>query len=251
MMCAPKGLAKGCRFWDINDPFNCQHCEFGLFFNERTRTCDKCSDLLNNCERCSHDGFTCDICEEGYDLNTQGRCWMSGCQKFKMEGNVRTDICEMCKPGMFLHVQTGTCKKDCGYGWVEDPKNHVCRRECSLHEYYDPTDPENCLRCEDAIENCDACSESNGVGSQLMCHNCGPILTPSRDGLQCEHANCRKVKDNDPMNCEVCDTGYYKAYDTTKCWKDCPSEYWSHEVDAFTNFRLCGPQCDTKEYLSH
>lgn len=79
----------------------------------------------------------------------------------------------------------------CAPGWVEDEKHHICRRHCLEHEYYDPTDPESCLRCEDAIDYCQSCSETNGVGSQLKCHDCGPILMPDDKGLYCEHKNCR------------------------------------------------------------
>ena len=65
--------------------------------------------------------------------------------------------------------------------------------------------------------------------------------TVEKDG--CEHSWCIDVDSEDELLCHECENNYYMAWDTTRCWKECPNDYVVYERDDFTD-RMCGEICE-------
>jgi hypothetical protein len=62
------------------------------------------------------------------------------------------------------------------------------------------------------------------------------------------HVFCDTIfSENDPLNCDTCMTGTYKAWDTTRCWEECPDTYSVWDLDQYGR-ALCGPVCDDDQY---
>jgi len=69
----------------------------------------------------------------------------------------------------------------------------------------------------------------------------------------CALANCRTVNTADPTKCDVCQDGFYRAWDSTRCYarniqdvtKSCPSTYVT-----YSNPNVCGPICPSGQYAN-
>lgn len=244
--------------WDNNV---CDMCHGSRFFENGT--CNLCSKKFTNCNHCDAD--RCLECTENFILKDDGLCWEDHCAEYLED---RRDFCVACELDAdghqwLLDENTGMCVESCDDDkQLTDLQNNVCRKLCAVNEYYDFENPSKCIPCNSFVSEttnltyCNACWEVDGIirpkdETMLYCDDCGDILRPTSDQLSCEHKWCEEVDPRDELYCEECFSNYYRAIDTTRCWKTCPlDDYEVFEKDMFTE-RTCAVGCEDNEFLSY
>ncbi len=108
---------------------------------------------------------------------------------------------------------------------------------------------------------CDSCGPDDGVistDSTIVCDDCLTPLTLSDDATQCAHTNCQAVSTTDPLVCDTCAGGHFRAYDTSFCYPanediinlSCPEGYITYQgVAGPPPVDICGAICAADEWL--
>lgn len=154
-----------CLACSYNSPY-CSECPEGTYLS---LYCVSCLDHCKNCQ----DGNTCDVCEDGYELNYYGECLETVC-------NIRG--CSSCPNSL------DQCT-ECFIGYNQDENgnccNSVCKTcskdsaECSSCNNGGYLDSNICYGCSDNCKTCDA----------YNCKSCS-------DGYSLEYGECIKSEDS-------------------------------------------------------
>jgi len=254
-----------CKVHDLfldNYPDYCRECfDTHYYDGSDCLPCDEFrgTDSMEGCRTCTDESvdFECTSCLTGYSLKTNGtgvdKCVLTHCK----EGNFTSSgICTECLEG-FVWNQDGTCSTTCTeLGYEEDYPAKVCRFKCLSTQYQHPTSTANCLECSALLtpvaNRCTKCDYTDGVVGKypMVCEDCVNAMTPDATN-KCVVQNCKTINTADPTKCDVCNPGFLRAYDSTRCYpvnvltplESCPSKYISYP----TQF-ICGETCSDGYY---
>lgn len=126
-----------CLVSDLNDQTLCIECDDEHFFNETSKTCELCANAIPGCLECSHTGWFCEQCYDGWAYNwTTNGCFETFCKDPVNILDIYT-LCNECNTGYFLLVDTWECVATCptGYSTIpNDPNNFCWLNTCSATE---------------------------------------------------------------------------------------------------------------------
>ena len=201
-----KGKCDSCKegyFLNIGDKKcisteNCQYSSFGVcekcasnyYLDKKKGRCIEQKDNFLNCIQ-SVDGINCDICEDDYYFDDEGKCISNNyCLK---ESYIRK--CEKCNDGYFLTENGNSCTKErnCYYG---DKNMGICK-ECKTGYYIDYKDgkcksneEENDFKyCKIADGECMSCIYRTYLGKDNKC-------SLTKNCLESEKGICRQCLDD-------------------------------------------------------
>jgi len=159
--CSVKTCSKCETGYSIGADGKCVKCEGETpFFDETTRTCLSCTDLVPNCKECSSSS-ACKTCEDGFYLGDDNKCYAcsdahgAGCTKCtKTECTVCTS--DECCDGKKIIVKDG--KGKCGTCADFDDKCSECS-EVGCTECKAPSilSKGQCVACIDIFDLCGQC----------------------------------------------------------------------------------------------
>jgi proprotein convertase subtilisin/kexin type 5 len=264
-ICDPKDLKKcvECKnAWPMLDNKCVETCPDKTF--EEQRVCKKCTD---KCLKCSN-ALTCNTCEAGFSLQTNGKC-LSSCPKgsYSADGVCLPceDRCEVCdstrcmKCATTVFLQNGKCVASCAVGSFPS-KSKECLN-CSS----------NCNQCTAAI-TCKVCAPGFYLKNGMCVESCGSGFALNTTtgicvacGFGCDTCNamtpkvCIRCKNPLVVNLgqctDVCPRGSYRddnfvcqkcilncdiCADTTSCIT-CKVDFFLHPNGAScSKTRFCG-----------
>ena len=210
----------------------CIKCNNSYYFDKRESICKNKTDNLKF-EHCKQtiDGEACDICDDDYYLDEDGKCiYVNHC--LQANENFR---CIKCAPGYFPNKYNSSCvttkncvqgDKDigicilCEEGFYIDYKDGICKsnEELNKFQYCHIAEGNECLDCIGAYElgednkcsNTKHCVESyNGT-----CLACSDDYHLGLDNKCCNVENCIYSENN---NCYECEDGYYYNFINKTC----------------------------------
>ena len=210
----------------------CKKCINGYYLNKREEKCIKQEGIFKNCIQ-SIDNVTCDICEDKYFLDEEGKCGKSNyCEIFGNDG-----LCEKCISGYYPSSYDNSCttEKDCYYAYEEFGICHLCQD----NYYIDLKDGKCKSNQEDndykycySVENgCILCANEYELGEDLRCSS-------SKNCIESKNGLCIECQENYYLGldhictlvehclysrfyeCIQCEDNYYYDKNSKKCKKD-------------------------------
>ena len=227
----------------------CIKCNDYYYLDKREDKCLEQNGIFQHCKE-SFDGKTCNLCEEDYYFDAQGKCiWMNFCMEEGVMG-----VCKKCVDGYYLAKEDGSCTSDinCNIGFKDIG---ICKR-CIDNYYIDykdgkcksSTDDEDFIYCIEADGVCKECSYGKYLGPDNKCSN-SKNCAESEKGICYECLDgyylgldkyCTDVKYciySNNYQCIECDINYYYDKSANLC----------KEINAnFTNCKYTynGTVCD-------
>merc|ERR1712032_1689326 len=191
-------------------------CEDGLFYVEKTNTCQKCPKECKKCE----DSSNCTACKHGFDpvdgicktdcpvgkVLVEGKC--VACKDPKCKNCDENLECLKCEEGTVLTNKK--CPNECPSGTY--PKNGVCK-PCS----------NDCLEC-DSLLKCKKCKDSfllEENGNARCVEDCPNSQYEDENDGKCKKCNKGCDKCENGTECEKCAMPLVLRNDKT-CSKNCP-----------------------------
>ena len=190
---------------------NCTECSIDYFFNETSKSCEKCPEL---CDGCSMHG--CDNCIKGFygdfcDKNCPNKCLDTICEKESGE-------CKYCVKGYYNKNCSESCS-GCEEGCLMDNGeciNHICK-----DNYFDN------IFCKYH------CSPTCYKGCDLYTGNCTECLNNKKWGKNCEENCDEECKSNNNNYFSIAECCFVKS---------------NYEFNSF-NVVLDKKKNDNKEYV--
>ena len=168
----------------------CKKCNKGYYLDKKEEKCKKQENIFENCKE-TIDSIKCDICDEHYFLDEEGKCGKSNfCAKFDQNGT-----CEKCMQDYYPSSYDNSCttEKNCYYAYEEFGICHLCQ-----DNYYIDLKDGKCKSNQEnndykycySVENgCLVCSTGYELGEDLRCSS-------SKNCLESEYGKCIECKEN-------------------------------------------------------
>jgi len=173
----------------------CTKCNFGYYLDIKEGKCKEQNGIFQHCRE-SIDGKTCNICDEDYYFDENGKCIaINNCLR------ATNFICEECKYGYFLSIHKDSCTntKNC-YSGNKDLS--ICDK-CEDNYYIDYQDG----KCKSNIKDNEFkyCKEADNI-----CYKCIIGYELGKDNKCSNSKNCAE---SDNRNCIECIENYYLGLD--------------------------------------
>ena len=210
----------------------CKKCINGYYLDKLDDSCKEQKNIFENC-MLTINGITCDVCNENYFLDEEGKCGKSNfCGKFGDDG-----LCEKCVSGYYPSSYDNSCttEKNCYYAYEEFGLCHLCQD----NYYIDLKDGKCKSNQEDndykycySVENgCLVCATGYELGEDLRCSS-------SENCFKSKFGICQECKENYYLGldhicsevehciysqfneCIKCEDMYYYDKNAKKCLKD-------------------------------
>ena len=206
------------------NPLECEDngCKTGYI--EITKgICETCNKANEGCIECHYDNnypinykgikrkrrFVCDLCQDGYLLSNDGKCYdcydygLYGCIRCELDKNKYNEvICSQCYPGYFV-AEDGSCIA------CYDNKVRVKGNKCSFCNNTEYGGIEGCISCKSnnyTILGCEKCAK----GFILFEKNKTCLKISDNSELE-NYPNCQiLVSNNNKLECSVCANSYTK-----------------------------------------
>jgi len=234
----------------------CEKCNKGYYLDKKE---EKCKEQTENFENCLQtiDSKTCEICDENYFLDEEGKCGKSNfCVKFGKNG-----LCEKCIQNYYPSSYDNSCttEKNCYYAYEQFGICHLCQ-----DNYYIDLKDGKCKSnqenndykyCYSVLNGCIVCDAGYELGEDLRCSS-------SKNCLESEFGLCLECKENYFLGldnictnvehciysqfyeCIQCENNYYYDKNSKRCKKD--GNYKNCQI---TNDGVC-EKCRNDFYLN-
>ena len=194
----------------------CKKCIKDYYLDKKEEKCLKQKGIFENCMQ-TIDSKTCDICDDNYYLDEEGRCGKSNfCSKFGENG-----LCEKCVQGYYPCSYDNSCTidKNCYYAYEDFGFCHLC-----IDNYYIDLKDGKCKSNQEnndykycySVENgCILCATGYELGDDLRCSS-------TKNCAESEYGLCLQCKENyylglDHICTKVENCVYSQFYECIQC----------------------------------
>ena len=266
---------------------DCQKCNNGYYLYKKENKCIKQNESFTQCKE-TVDGKICDICDEGYYFDEDGKCiGIKNCLK-----GGKNNICKKCNEGYFLskNLQSCTQEKNCFYGYQNlgicskcienyyiDYKDGKCKsnQENNIFRYCDMADYDICKQCiyefylgqdnkcstsrycvESNEGKCLKCQDNYHLGNDNKCTNIEHCIFSNAYKDECLECEDNYYYDINNKKCNIAENIFDKCkigneYHCIKCKNDFflnKTDYLCYSNKDYNNFYKCAIINSEKNY---